>query len=99
MPDTNGADRVDDFVHLNALKVDWSSSIKLLSAHLTPFDVALAGDADGNGVVNVTDVTCTINHILGRTPDGFNAAAADVNGDGTVNVSDVTGIINIVLGK
>lgn len=36
MADTNGQPRVDDFVHLNALKVDWNSTVKLLTAHLTP---------------------------------------------------------------
>ena len=36
MPDTDGQPRTDDFLHLNALKVDWSSTVKLISAHLTP---------------------------------------------------------------
>ena len=36
MPDTNGEPRTDDFLHLNALKVDWSSTIKLQSAYLIP---------------------------------------------------------------
>ena len=36
MPDTNGQPRIDDFLHLNALKVDWSSTIKLQSAYLIP---------------------------------------------------------------
>ncbi len=36
MPDTDHNPRVDDFVHLNALKVDWNSTVMLRSAHLTP---------------------------------------------------------------
>lgn len=35
-PDTDGNPRVDDFVHLNALKVDWSSTVKLNAAYLVP---------------------------------------------------------------
>ena len=38
MNDTNGQPRVDGFVHLNALKVDWSSTVKLTGAWLTPKD-------------------------------------------------------------
>ena len=57
------------------------------------------GDVNGDGSVSVTDVTMTISHILGRTPDGFNAAAADVNGDGSISVTDVTTIISIILGN
>ena len=40
-----------------------------------------------------------ISHILGLTPDGFDAAAADVNGDGIINVTDVTAVINIILNR
>ena len=54
------------------------------------------GDVNGDGRVNVSDVTTLINMILGIVPT--NQEAADVNGDGRVNVSDVTVIINIILG-
>lgn len=57
------------------------------------------GDADGNGRIDVSDVTAVINHILGRTPEVFNPTAADVNGDGELNVTDVTLIISIILGN
>ena len=36
MNDTNGSARPDGFVHLNALKVDWSSTVRLTAAYLTP---------------------------------------------------------------
>ena len=57
------------------------------------------GDANGDGVVNVSDVTAVINKILGKDPQPFNEAAADVKADGIIDVSDVTAIINIILGK
>ena len=56
----------------------------------------LPGDVNGDGKVNVSDVTALINMILGVTP--MDQTAADVNGDGRVNVSDVTALINIILG-
>mgnify|MGYP002624326131 CR=1 FL=1 len=59
----------------------------------------LLGDANGDGQVNVSDVTAIIQHILGFSQTDFDAAAADVNGDSQVNVSDVTAAINIILGK
>ena len=58
--------------------------------------VGLTGDVNGDGRVNVSDVTTLINMILGLTT--MNESAADVNGDGRVNVSDVTALINIILG-
>ena len=36
MADTDRKQRVEDFVHLNALKVDWSSSVNVSSAYLVP---------------------------------------------------------------
>lgn len=55
------------------------------------------GDANGDGLVNVTDITAIINHILGTTPSGFVFDAADCNADGDINVSDITDVINIIL--
>ena len=60
--------------------------------------MVIAGDANGDGGVNVFDVTATVNYILGSPNDGFDFEAADVNGDGTVNVFDVTKLVNIILG-
>ena len=56
---------------------------------------AVKGDINGDGKVNVSDVTALINMILGVTT--MNQSRADVNGDGKVNVSDVTALINIIL--
>ena len=56
------------------------------------------GDANGDGTVDVNDVTTTINYILGKNPSPFSYDNANVNGDDTVNVMDVTLIINLILG-
>ena len=58
---------------------------------------SVRGDIDGNGTVNVSDVSTLINMILGVVP--LNYMASDVNEDGRVNVSDVTALINIILGS
>ena len=56
----------------------------------------IQGDVNGDGKVNVSDVTALVNMILGVIPK--DEARADINGDGKVNVSDVTALINIILG-
>ena len=60
---------------------------------------SLPGDVNGSGEVNIVDVTSTISHILGQTPEDFNPEAADVDGNGVVNVVDVTTIIDMILKK
>jgi hypothetical protein len=56
----------------------------------------LSGDVNGDGKVNVSDVTTLVNMILVITP--MNKDRADIDGNGMVNVSDVTTLINIILG-
>lgn len=55
----------------------------------------IKGDVNGDGVVNVSDVTSLVNMILEIEP--MNEEVADVNGDGSVNVSDVTDLVNLIL--
>lgn len=55
----------------------------------------LQGDVNGDGKVNVSDISALINMILHITMPTMDA---DVNGDGRVNVSDVTALINTILG-
>lgn len=56
----------------------------------------LIGDVNGDGTVNVSDVTALVNMILGVIPK--DEQRADVDGNGTVNVSDVTALVNLILG-
>ena len=68
----------------------------IIKVDIIPYTNFIKGDVNGDGRVNVSDVTELINMILGVTT--MNKTRADVNGDGQVNVSDVTALINIILG-
>ena len=57
----------------------------------------LLGDVNGDGVVNIADVTAMIDYILSGNASEINLAACDVNGDNSVNIADVTGIIDFIL--
>ena len=59
-------------------------------------EIPVGGDVNGDGKINVSDVTALVNMILGVIPK--NEAVADINGDGKVNVSDVTALVNMILG-
>ena len=55
------------------------------------------GDVNGDGNVNVSDVTDMIAYILGNPVDPFYREVADMDNSGTVNVADVTTLISIIL--
>ena len=58
----------------------------------------LAGDVNGDNLVNISDVVLLINSELIDDRSEIDEAAADFNGDGLVNVSDIVELINYVLG-
>lgn len=56
----------------------------------------ILGDVNGDGNVNIADVTALIDYLLsGGT---INMQAADVNSDNSVNIADVTALIDKLLG-
>ncbi len=57
----------------------------------------IPGDANGDGLVNVTDIVATVNFIMNKPSTDFNFQAADVNDDGEVNVTDIVGMVNIIM--
>lgn len=57
----------------------------------------LKGDVNGDGVVNVSDVTDLVDYILNGVGSSLVVEACDINDDNVVNVSDITEIVNIIL--
>ena len=57
------------------------------------------GDANGDGTVDVADITTIAAYILGAYPELFDEKAADANQDGTIDVADITATAAIILGS
>lgn len=60
---------------------------------------ASKGDANGDLVVNVLDITTIVSYLLNNNPQPFITEAADLNSDGNINILDVVGVVNLVLGN
>ena len=54
------------------------------------------GDVDGDGTVNISDVTALIDYLLSDSAD-INLDNSDVDTDGAVNITDVTTLIDMLL--
>ena len=54
------------------------------------------GDANGDGEINITDITYIIDKINNKPSDDFEEKAADLNEDGEINITDVTLLLDII---
>ena len=82
--------------YVKAIYTDGTESAWSNIEHVT-LSGALIGDVNGDGDINIADVTALINAIL--NPNAVVLGNPDVNGDDEVNIADVTRLINIILTK
>lgn len=73
-----------------AYKVDYVKSTLTISSYTL-------GDVNGDGEINVADITTLAGNIMGTTPAQFVQAAADMNQDGEINVADITSIASYIM--
>ena len=61
--------------------------------------VSPRGDVNGDGSVDISDVTALISLVLNGNSTAASNPEADLTGDGEVNIGDVTTLISIVLNR
>ena len=59
----------------------------------------MRGDLNGDGNIDVSDVSLLLDVVLGKAVELAEGAMPDLNDDGNIDVSDVSLLIDIVLGK
>lgn len=73
-------------------KIDAMAGARLLlGINFTP------GDVNGDGAINIKDVTVLIDYLLDIPNENFIIEAADVFPDGAINIRDLTRLIDILL--
>jgi len=61
---------------------------------------AIKGDANGNGVIEIGDVTSVLTLMaMPEATTGYDTKAADANGNGVIEIGDVTTILTIMAGN
>ena len=65
--------------------------------YFTAKNAGLRGDVNGDGSVNISDVTALIDYLLTGNASGINLSGADCDQDSSVNISDVTVLIDYLL--
>jgi hypothetical protein len=90
-------DQVTLFVPNESLEAYHSAMEWGRFTHIVPFIGIGPGDMNGDGSINISDVTNIINLISTGAADEL-PAYCDMNGDGEVNISDVIMLIMTILG-
>lgn len=57
----------------------------------------IKGDCNGDGSIDVADITEIIKYIVHRASENFNEAAADMDEDGVIDVADITLVVKAIL--
>lgn len=65
----------------------------------TDGEAYLAGDANGDSIVNVADIVEIVNYLNNNPSAKFNEKNADADGSNGVTIEDINAIVNIILDK
>ena len=71
----------------------------VLEAGYVHASFVMRGDANGDGVINVTDIVYLINYLFNETSPPDPLEAGDANCDGKVDVVDIVYLINYLFGE
>lgn len=85
---------VDGIYHIGFHAFSKANSDELGLDDINVTVAGLQGDVNGDGKVDVSDVTAIIQNILGTAQ--YSTDQCDINGDGIVNVDDVTALIGLL---
>ena len=80
---------------VNGTESSWSSMKEVILKEL----VGTVGDVNGDGEIDINDVTALINYVLNGSSESVNPEYADINGDSEININDITALIGMVLGS
>lgn len=90
-----------EFIGWQGQSVDITSDVIITAVYIprgTEPPTGLLGDVNGDGLVNITDATAVLRHVMHlHLIPGDYLANADVNGDGVINTADATLIIRIAM--
>lgn len=77
---------------------NWDGANLIFADTLTHVHTPVKGDADGNGVVNITDVVFLISYVFADGPAPNPVSMGDADCNGIVNVSDVVYLLSYIFG-
>nr|MCR5334790.1 dockerin type I repeat-containing protein [Bacteroidaceae bacterium] len=87
---------VDIKVTKEGTTINGNPAMLVVNKSVTPEPEFILGDANGNGVVEIGDVTSVLTLMATPEATGYDTKAADANGNGEIEIGDVTTILTIM---
>ena len=94
-----GLDRTTDYATQSVQAANWIRQRANIIFERIKAEVVLAGDVNGDGKANISDITLLINYLLSGDADSINMDNFDMVGDGDIEINDVTSLINNLLSE
>jgi hypothetical protein len=94
-PDETAGRFPDGTDEIFTMNIPTIARANITSSYVIPLG-RLEGDVNGDGVVDVADISAVVSVMAGSTD--FSTETADVNGDGAVDVADISCIVSIMAG-
>ncbi|MBC8377026.1 MAG: hypothetical protein H8E26_13350 [FCB group bacterium] len=69
----------------------------IIVADISPNACLTRGDANGDGITDISDLITLVQYIIGRPVNNLNERCADISGDGIITISDVMVLIDYLL--
>ena len=92
-----GESNVFTSAHVTAARAKYWALFRWNGTNWVEIPAVTAGDVNGDGVLNLTDVTTLLTLILNEGPSASSYPAGDYNGDGVINLTDVTMLLTYIL--
>ena len=96
---TSGQGTLTHTLPAGAHELTKQSTGNLFYISLSVENQSLMGDVNGDGAIDISDVLCVVDYILGKKVEPFDASVADLNTDQAIDISDVLLIVDVILGK
>ena len=76
---------------------DLVNGADIIVADVSPNACLTRGDANGDGITDISDLITLVQYIIGRPVNDFNERCADISGDGVISISDMMVLIDYLL--
>ncbi len=85
-------------VHRNYIETYTATDFWYKFEHIEGYGSLGNGDVNGDGIINIADVTVTIDQLLGGSAESeFYFESADLNYNGRLDIGDITTLIDLLL--